>query len=81
MFENESIIKSEKYYNLDSNEFVTIYYDALTDSFAIVDLKTNFLLEFGIASEVKYTEIIADNFNLNNELSKSNFKKMAKYSE
>ena len=38
---------------------VTIYYDEFTDLFAIVDLKKNCLLDFGIATEVKYAEIFA----------------------
>ena len=38
---------------------VTIYYDEFTDLFAIVDLKENCLLDFGIATEVKYAEIFA----------------------
>lgn len=38
---------------------VTIYYDEFTDLFGIVDLKKNCLLDFGIATEVKYAEIFA----------------------
>jgi len=37
--------------------FATIYYDEFKNLFAIVDLKTNCLLDFGIATEVKYAEI------------------------
>jgi hypothetical protein len=44
---------------LDTDNFVTIYYDEFTDLFAIVDLKKNCLLDFGIATEVKYAEIFA----------------------
>jgi hypothetical protein len=57
LFENPCIIKCEncKYYNF--NYIVTIYYDEFTDLFAIVSSKTNNLLDFGIATETKYTEI------------------------
>jgi hypothetical protein len=44
---------------LDTDNFVTIYYDELTDLFAIVDSNENRLLDFGIATEVKYAEIFA----------------------
>jgi hypothetical protein len=44
---------------LDNNNFVTIYYDQLTDLFAIVDSKSNFLFDFGLATEVTYAEIFA----------------------
>ena len=44
---------------MDTDNFVTIYYDELTDLFAIVDSKENRLLDFGIATEVKYAEIFA----------------------
>jgi hypothetical protein len=53
------IIKSEKCKYLDTDNFVTIYYDELTDLFAIVDSNKNCLLDFGIATEVKYAEIFA----------------------
>jgi len=59
LFENTCIIKSEKCKYLDTDNFVTIYYDEFTDLFAIVDLKENCLLDFGIATEVKYAEIFA----------------------
>jgi hypothetical protein len=59
LFENPCIIKSEKCKYLDSDNFVTIYYDQFTDLFAIVDSKENRLLDFGIATEVKYAEIFA----------------------
>ena len=59
LFQNPCIIKSEKCKYLDTEKFVTIYYDELTDLFAIVDLKTNYLLDFGIASQVQYAEIFA----------------------
>lgn len=36
-----------------------IYYDVLTDLFAIVDLKSNNLLELAIASELDYADIFA----------------------
>ena len=43
---------------MDTENLVTIYYDKFTDLFAIVDLKTkNCLLDFGIATEIKYSEI------------------------
>lgn len=61
LFENQCIIKSEKCKYLDTNNFVTIYYDQLTDLFAIVDSKKNCLLDFGIATEVNYAEIFAYN--------------------
>ena len=59
LFENPCIIKSEKCKYLDTDNFVTIYYDEFTDLFAIVDSNENRLLDFGIATEVKYAEIFA----------------------
>jgi hypothetical protein len=59
LFENPCIIKSEKCRYLDTDDLVIIYYDEFTDLFAIVDLKENCLLDFGIATEVKYAEIFA----------------------
>ena len=59
LFQNPCIIKSEKCKYLDTENLVTIYYDQFTDLFAIVDLKKNCLLDFGIATEVKYAEIFA----------------------
>ena len=44
---------------MDTDDLVTIYYDKFTDLFAIVNLKKNCLLAFGIATEVKYAEIFA----------------------
>ena len=59
LFQNPCIIKSEKCTYLDTDNLVTIYYDEFTDLFAIVDLNKNCLLDFGIATEVKYAEIFA----------------------
>ena len=59
LFQNPCIIKSEKCTYLDTGNLVTIYYDEFTDLFAIVDLKKNCLVDFGIATEVKYAEIFA----------------------
>jgi hypothetical protein len=59
LFENPCIIKSEKCTYLAKDDLVTIYYDEFTDLFAIVDLKENCLLDFDIATEVKYAEIFA----------------------
>ena len=59
LFQNPCIIKSEKCKYLNTENFVTIYYDEFTDLFAIVDSKKNCLLDFGIATEVKYAEIFA----------------------
>jgi hypothetical protein len=59
LFENPCIIKSEKCTYLDKDDLVTIYYDEFTDLFAIVDSNKNCLLDFGIATEVKYAEIFA----------------------
>ena len=59
LFQNPCIIKSEKCKYLETENLVTIYYDQFTDLFAIVDLKENCLLDFGIATEVKYAEIFA----------------------
>ena len=42
---------------MNTSNFVTIYYDELTDLFAIVDQKSNCVLDFGRATEVKYAEI------------------------
>ena len=58
LFENPCVIKSEKCKYLDTDNYVTIYYDELTDLFAIVDSKENRLLDFGIATEVKYAQIL-----------------------
>jgi len=44
---------------LDTDNFVTIYYNEFTDLFAIVDSNENRLVDFGIATEVKYAEIFA----------------------
>ena len=54
LFQNPCIIKSEKCKYLDTENLVTIYYDEFTDIFAIIDLKKNCLLDFDIATEVKY---------------------------
>lgn len=61
LFESPYTIKSENYKYLDSEEFdvVTIYYDHMTDLFAIVNPEKNCLVDFGIATEVKYVEIFA----------------------
>jgi hypothetical protein len=59
LFENPCVIKSEKCKYLDTDNFVTIYYDELTDLFAILDSNKNTVLDFGVASEVKYAEIFA----------------------
>jgi len=59
LFENPCTIKSEKCKYLDTENLVTIYYDELTDLFAIVDSNENRLLDFGFATEVKYAEIFA----------------------
>ena len=57
LFENPCVIKSEKCKYLDTDNFVTIYYNELTDLFAILDSNKNTVLDFGVASEVKYAEI------------------------
>jgi hypothetical protein len=44
---------------LDTDNFVTIYYNELTDLFAILDSNKNTVLDFGIATEIKYAEIFA----------------------
>lgn len=44
---------------MGTSDFVRIYYDQLTDLFAIVESKENRLLDFGIATEVKYAKIFA----------------------
>jgi len=59
LFRNPCIIKSEKCKYLDTSDYVTIYYNQLTDLFAIVNQKSNCLLDFGIATKVKYAEIFA----------------------
>ena len=59
LFQNPCIIKSENCKYLDTENLVTIYYDEFTDLFAIVDSNENRLLDFGIATEVKYAEIFA----------------------
>lgn len=42
---------------MDTSDYVTIHYDQ--DLFAIVDSKSNCVLDFGIATKVKYAEIFA----------------------
>lgn len=59
LFENPCIIKYEECKYLDTSDFVTISYDQLTDLFAIVNSKSNCLLDFSIATEVRYAEIFA----------------------
>ena len=59
LFENPCVVKSEECKYLDTDDFVTIYYDELTDLFTILDSKKNCLVDFSIASEVKYAEIFA----------------------
>ena len=59
LLKNPCVIKSEKCKYLDTENLVTIYYDEFTDLFAIVDLNKNCLLDFGIATEVKYAKIFA----------------------
>ena len=59
LFENPCVIKSEKCKYLDTDNLVTIYYDELTDLFAILDSNKNTVLDFGVATEVKYAEIFA----------------------
>lgn len=59
LFENPCIIKYQECRYLDISHFVTIYYDQFTDLFAIVDSKSNCLLDFGIATEVRYAEIFS----------------------
>ena len=61
LFQNTCIIKSEKCKYLETKDLVTIYYDELTDLFAIVDSKINCFLDFGIATKVQYAEIFAYN--------------------
>jgi hypothetical protein len=46
LFENPCIIKSEKCQYLDTDDFVTIYYDEFTDLFVIVDLKKKLFVGF-----------------------------------
>jgi tRNA uridine 5-carbamoylmethylation protein Kti12 len=50
LFENHLVIKVDKVRYMDFEKFVTIYYDHLSDLFAIVD-SANYLIEFGIATE------------------------------
>lgn len=59
LFQNQCVIRSEECKYENTNNFVTIYYDVLTDLFAIVDQKSNYLIDFGIATEVKYAEFFA----------------------
>lgn len=59
LFENPSIVKSEKCKYLDTDKFVTIYYNQISDLFAVVDTKKNTVVDFGIATEVTYAEIFA----------------------
>ena len=57
LFENPCVIKASecRYRNKSGN--VIIYYDVLTDLFAVVDSKSNKLLEFSVATEVDYADI------------------------
>lgn len=59
LFQNPGIIKCEDCTYSEMRDRVTIYYDELKDIFAIVNSKTNNLLDFGIATELKYSEIFA----------------------
>lgn len=57
LFKNPYIIKLENCHYLDNSNFVTIYFDELKDIFAIIDSKSNSLLDFGIANKINYSEI------------------------
>lgn len=57
LFENPAVIKASECRYRDISGFVIIYYDMLTDLFAIVDTKSNKLLEFSLATEINYADI------------------------
>lgn len=59
LFLNPCCVKLEKCTYLNFKDPVTIYYNHLTDFFAIVDSKKNRVLDFNIATETKYAEIFA----------------------
>ena len=57
LFENPCVIKSNGCRYRDKLGDVVIYYDFLTDLFAVVDSQSNRLLEFSIANEIDYAHI------------------------
>jgi hypothetical protein len=57
IFENPCVIKASGCRYRDRSEYVTIYYDALSDIFAIVNSQSNKLLEFSVATEVDYADV------------------------
>ena len=57
LFENPTVIKALGCRYREKSGFVIIYYDFLSDLFAIVDSQSNKLLEFGVASEIDYVDI------------------------
>lgn len=57
LFENPCVIKASECRYRDRAGYVIIYYDVLTDLFAVVDSKSNKLLEFSVATEVDYADI------------------------
>jgi hypothetical protein len=57
LFENPFVIKARGCRYRDKSGYVTIYYDFLSDIFAIVDSQSNKLLEFSVATEIDYADI------------------------
>ena len=57
LFENPCVIKASKCRYRDRSGDVIIYYDVLTDIFAVVDSKSNKLLEFSVATEIDYVDV------------------------
>ncbi len=57
LFENPFVIKARECRYRDRLGYVTIYYDILRDLFAIVDSKSNKLLQFSVATEIDYADI------------------------
>ena len=57
LFENPFVIKARGCHYRDRSGYVIIYYDVLSDIFAIVDSQSNKLLEFSVATEIDYADI------------------------
>jgi hypothetical protein len=57
LFENPCVIKASECRYRDRSGYVIIYYDVLSDIFAVVDAKSNKLLEFSVASLIDYADV------------------------
>jgi hypothetical protein len=57
LFENLCVIKVIGCRYRDRSGYVIIYYDVLSDLFAVVDSQSNKLLEFSVATELDYVDV------------------------